>query len=240
MEKCGSQRTGKSIKRKTLVFGLLLLGLGTTWLLYNMGILPYEAWDAIISWQTLLIAIGLINIANGGSRGFGFILILVGGFFLLSEFYVIPLSFTKAFWPSLLILGGIILLFGSRKLFRNRRISNGKDEDMIEEVAVFSGKNRIITSQAFRGGEVVNIFGGSKLDLSMANPSSEKCELEIVWIFGGSSLIVPHDWNVKLEVFSIFGGFEDKRQVKAVDLNKTLILKGVVVFGGGEIKNPGS
>jgi len=80
MEKCGSQRTGKSIKRKTLVFGLLLLGLGTTWLLYNMGILPYEAWDAIISWQTLLIAIGLINIANGGSRGFGFILILVGFF----------------------------------------------------------------------------------------------------------------------------------------------------------------
>ena len=60
--------------------------------------------------------------------------------------------------------------------------------------------------------------------------------LEMICVFGGSTLIVPADWNVKVEMFSIFGGFEDKRVTGQVDYNKTLILKGVAIFGGGEVK----
>ena len=63
--------------------------------------------------------------------------------------------------------------------------------------------------------------------------------LEIIAIFGGTTLIVPNDWRVNLDILPIFGGFGDKR-IK--DPNKTflegrsLIIKGVVLFGGGEIK----
>ena len=237
MEKMESHRFSPDLGRKKLMIGVLLVGLGVTWLLHNMGMVSDTVWDVIISWQTLLIAIGLINIANGHGRGFGIILIVVGGFFLLGEFYYIPLTLRKAFWPTLLILGGIFLLFGSQRMFRKRHLSIGKDEDYIEEIAIFGGKSRLITSRAFRGGKIINIFGGLELDLTGANLVGGTCILENVTIFGGSSLIVPSDWNVKLEVFSIFGAYEDKRHIREIDLNKTLVIKGVVIFGGGEVKN---
>ena len=48
---------------------------------------------------------------------------------------------------------------------------------------------------------------------------------------------VPSDWNIKIEAFNIFGGYEMKRNPDLVDINKTLIIKGVCAFGGGEIKS---
>ena len=58
-------------------------------------------------------------------------------------------------------------------------------------------------------------------------------------MFGGTDFIVPADWTVKLETSSIFGGFSDKRKpvVNVVnDPDKILTVKGLVLFGGGEVK----
>jgi hypothetical protein len=41
---------------------------------------------------------------------------------------------------------------------------------------------------------------------------------------------------VQVEVVSIFGGFSDKRHSSTIDRDKKLIIKGVAIFGGGEIK----
>ena len=58
-------------------------------------------------------------------------------------------------------------------------------------------------------------------------------------MFGGTTIVVPNDWNIVMNVTSIFGGFSNK-SVKDpnanVDLSRTLIIKGLVVFGGGELK----
>lgn len=225
------------MKRKSLVFGLLVLGLGLVWLMRNFGIVPESLWDVIFSWQMLLIAIGIINIANDHSRGVGWILIAIGGFFMISEYFDLPVTFRHIFWPSLLILIGAILIFGSGRIFRRRDFTISKGEDFIEEVSIFSGRERFINSLAFRGGKVVSVFGGSKLDLTRAQLANGEAEMEIVAIFGGSTLIVPNDWNVKIEVFNIFGGYSDKRVRSQVDYNKTLVVKGVAIFGGGEIKS---
>ena len=61
--------------------------------------------------------------------------------------------------------------------------------------------------------------------------------LEVVMVFGGASLIIPPDWNVKSDVLNLFGGFSDKRRTSQVNNNKTLTIKGVVIFGGGELKS---
>lgn len=219
--------------RKTLVFGLLVIGLGLVWLLRNLGWISEPVWDLIWSWQMLLIAIGLVTISNGSDRTFGWILIVVGGFFMITKYFDVSVSL----WPVILILIGIIILFGSRKVTCFRKsvyVSEG--EDFIDEVAIFGGNEKSIHSNAFRGGKVVSIFGGSTLDLTKVNliPGAQ---IETVTIFGGSTLIIPSDWNVKIEVMSIFGGYSDKRMAAQVDINKTLIIKGVTIFGGGEIKN---
>ncbi|MBW6461401.1 MAG: cell wall-active antibiotics response protein [Bacteroidales bacterium] len=238
MENTEKQTVRNGLKRKSLVFGLIVLGLGVAWLMRNFGLIGETTWDVIFSWQMLLIAIGVINISNDSSRVFGWILISIGGFFLLSDIYDWPTSFRSVFWPALLILIGLVLIFGSSKIFRRRHFSFSQGEDFIEEVSIFSGRERFIDSQAFRGGKVVSIFGGSKLDLTRAQLAEGEIEIENVSIFGGSTLIVPSDWNVKIEVFNIFGGYSDKRiRGGKVDYNKVVTVKGVAIFGGGEIKS---
>jgi predicted membrane protein len=224
------------MKRKSLTFGLIVLGLGLVWLLHNFGMIGDRTWEIIFSWQMLLIAIGVVNISNDSSRGIGWILIAIGGFFLISDIYDLPTSFRHIFWPALLIMIGLVLIFGSSRIFRRRDFTISKGEDFIEEVAVFGGHDRFVNSLAFRGGKIVSVFGGSKIDLTKVELAQGNVEIEIVSIFGGSTIIMPSDWNVKLEVFNIFGGYGDKRIRGQVDFNKTVIVRGVAIFGGGEIK----
>jgi predicted membrane protein len=229
------------VRGKSLVFGLLVLGLGFAWLFHNFGWISDQVWEYVFSWQTLLIAIGLVNVSNDSSRGMGWILIAIGGFFLVSDIYDLPTTFRHIFWPALLILIGLGLIFGTGKLRRcGRRTGNftvSKGEDFIEEVAIFGGRDRVVNSTAFRGGKIVSVFGGSKIDLTKAELAPGPVEIEIVSIFGGSTLLIPSDWNVKLEVFNIFGGYGDKRVRGQVDFNKTIVVRGVAIFGGGEIKS---
>ena len=58
-------------------------------------------------------------------------------------------------------------------------------------------------------------------------------------IFGGTTIMVPKEWNVRVMVTPIFGGFSNKvfrNPIAPVDTTRTLIIKGVTIFGGGEIK----
>jgi len=58
-------------------------------------------------------------------------------------------------------------------------------------------------------------------------------------MFGGTKLIVPEDWEVKSDALSLFGGFSDKRQEQPTnsEVKKILLVKGIVLFGGVEVKN---
>jgi len=98
----------------------------------------------------------------------------------------------------------------------------------------------VVTSRNFRGGKVTNILGVGEYDLTQATLSGEKNVVDILTIMGGSSFIVPSDWNVRVEVTPILGGFGDTRKKDPntiPDPRKELFIKGLVIFGGGEIKN---
>ena len=101
----------------------------------------------------------------------------------------------------------------------------GTDDDYLDDVNVFGGHDRIITSKSFRGGSIVSVFGGGKYDLRNAQLSSGNNILEMTNVFGGSKLIVPSDWDMKIEVVAIFGGFSDKRIVSSVSPTRNSSLK---------------
>ena len=106
-------------------------------------------------------------------------------------------------------------------------------------MVAFGGREIVVDSKDFKGGKLTAILGGSSIDLRNANLSEGENVLDIFTLFGGASLLVPQDWTIKVEVFSIFGGFGDKRNssVKVMPHpNKVLIVKGFVMFGGGDIK----
>jgi len=204
------------------------------------------------SWKTFLVALGLfIGLKHRFKGGAWFILMLVGGAFLAAELYP-HISIRRYIWPALLIIVGAYLIFrprrrwygsdskteqGSSETFFNAE-ETYTGEDFVDSTSIFGGAKKNIISKNFKGGDIVNIFGGTELDLTQAD-MSRPAELEITTIFGGTKLVIPSNWEIKSEAVMIFGGIEDKRKMQTVTGNpeKTLILKGTVVFGGIDIKS---
>ncbi|RYG02032.1 MAG: hypothetical protein EOO02_11430 [Chitinophagaceae bacterium] len=110
------------------------------------------------------------------------------------------------------------------------------EEEELEIVSVFSSVNRKVFSKNFIGGEIVCVFGGSEVNLMNADISAGTIELEVVCIFGGATLFIPPNWHVRSEMASVFGGVDDKRKNAIPDPRRTLIIKGVCIFGGLEVK----
>jgi predicted membrane protein len=144
------------------------------------------------------------------------------------------------FWPAIFIVVGAIFIFTKRKGWNPNSVSSDIGEDYIDYVNIFSGGERQIVSQSFKGGKVTAIFGGSEIDLTKAKLAPGRSELELACIFGGTTIIVPGDWFVTIEVTPVLGGFGDSRKLTpgiTVDSTRQLVIKGAVVFGGGEIKS---
>ncbi|HEV8415033.1 MAG TPA: LiaF domain-containing protein [Bryobacteraceae bacterium] len=106
------------------------------------------------------------------------------------------------------------------------------------EAAVFGGVDRHIAAQDFHEAQCTAVFGGCKIDLRDAQIQGSEAVLATYAIFGGVEIRVPDDWEVVNRTTSIFGGVNDHTRQSSRGLStKTLILDGVTIFGGTEIKN---
>ena len=206
----------------------------------------------VFSWQMFLIALGFFIGVRHGFRGPAwFILILIGGIFLATEINP-DLTFRRYVWPMALIVLGIFFVLRPRHPRLRKYVDGQVDtaitdaaknegsskEDFIDSTSVFGGVNKNVISKNFKGGDIVNIFGGTELNLMQADFTGTAV-IDISTTFGGTKLIVPSNWAVKSEVVMIFGGMEDKRNMQNISdtSDKTLILRGTVIFGGVEIKS---
>jgi predicted membrane protein len=231
-----------SNQNRTLGIGIFIILAGLAILLHQLRFFSPEIDDVIISWQMLLIVIGAYNLLFAGNKIAGYILIAIGGFFIIPELFILPYDFKRNFWPVLLIVVGLIVLF---RAFPGRKREpapplEGNPMEYIEEVNIFSGSERKITTENFRGGKITSLFGGSELDLSSSRLAEGNNVLEVFYMFGGSSITVPRDWTVINKVTSILGGFSDKRYISSSTTDNPkgiLIIQGFVMFGGGEIKS---
>ncbi|NLJ42904.1 MAG: cell wall-active antibiotics response protein, partial [Bacteroidales bacterium] len=142
--------------------------------------------------------------------------------------------------PSIFIIVGIIFIVSKQRGFHSVTTKGVVGDDYVDYVNVFSGGERQVISPNFKGGKITAIFGGIELDLTKAGLAPGVSELELACIFGGATLIVPDDWYITIEVTPILGGFSDSRKLipgRSVDPSKHLVIKGAVIFGGGEIKS---
>lgn len=123
---------------------------------------------------------------------------------------------------------------GSRPF--SSRVYSG--EDFIDSVSVFGGVKKKIISKQFKGGDIVNFFGGADIDLTQADIQG-RVVLDVTQVFGGTKVIVPANWQVISEMAAIFGGIEDKRRDIGVALSddKMLIIKGTSIFAGIDIRS---
>ena len=184
-----------------------------------------------------------------------FILILIGGIFLIDQ-SVPGIDLHNYIAPIILIGLGILFIVRPRghsygKYRRDRwerrgfsgfepsASSDTKDnEEYLDVHAVFGGVKKNIQSKNFKGGEIVCFMGGAEISFMQAD-IQHPVVLEVNNVFGGTKLIIPGNWEVQTEISAMFGGVEDKRnfQNNIPDPDKKIILRGSCVFGGIEINN---
>lgn len=226
---------------RRLLTGLIFIIAGGLFAAKYLNALDPEVENYIFTWQSLLIGIGIISLTSkNGSIG-GIILITVGAIFLLPKFGFVDENVHHLWWPAVLIIIGLFIIFKSfgegKKSHRFTKKQN--DMDVIDEHNVFGGGMQYVTSKNFKGGKIVSVFGGSKIDLTSAELAEGTSTLDITNIFGGTELIIPNTWKVKSDVTSIFGGFNDKKirhSTIEIDEKRELLIKGVMIFGGGDVK----
>lgn len=228
------------LSHNRVVIGVILVLAGVLLIMKNAGFFSHFIEEVIFSWQMLLVTIGLvITIGSSGSKTGGIILMAVGAFFLIPEIFSEAFNIYNMFWPSIFIIIGVIFIFSRRRWRPSGHISE-TGEEFIDYVYVFSGGERQIQTANFRGGKVTAVFGGAEIDLTRSSLAPGVNTLEVACVFGGITIKVPDEWDVKIEVTPVLGGFGDERKLRegrTVIQGKQLVIKGAVVFGGGEIKS---
>ena len=86
----------------------------------------------------------------------------------------------------------------------------------------------------FKGSNIDSIFGSVQLDLTNAHIGGDRV-INATSIFGGTTIIVPNNVNVKVRSNGIFGGVNNKVKHSAEDA-PTLYINGSAVFGGVDIR----
>lgn len=224
---------------KRVLLGSILIGLGGLFFLNSLDIFDFNFGRVIFSWQFFFIIIGMYLVLNTSRKMLGGILAGLGFIFIL------PRIFPSIDYDGSVVLAIILIAFGSYIILNQKKKTEETDDlgqiskDVIDDVAIFGGGTKIISSDNFRGGNITAVFGGSEIILKGCKLAEGTNSIDILAVFGGTTIVVPGDWNVIMNVTSIFGGFSNK-SVKDpnsfVDQSKTLIIKGLVVFGGGELK----
>lgn len=249
-------RRFKSERRGKIMNGLLVVTIGSLFLARELGA-ELPIW--LFTWKMLLIGIGVILAVKHRFRHPGWIILIgIGSAFLLNDLYS-DMHLKPFLWPVILIIVGLIMIFKPRrKLHQWKKCRSNRhdhfhkhfkenmteqeissNKDFLDSTSIMAGTKKNILSKNFRGGDIVNIIGGTQLNLTQAD-MTQPATLEVTQVFGGTKLIIPSNWEIKSETVSIFGGIEDKRQVQPAisgESPKILILIGTTVFGGIEIKS---
>ena len=247
---------------KKIVVGVLIMAVGLFLLFDKMGFFIPSIYRVIISWQTLLIAIGVVLLFDRKQdhKTGGLVLILIGTIFLLPKIY--PVSIGSFIIPVVLIAIGIgfIIKTATRKNenkdyetwtnehpdwksnfteFGKKIITNGGG--VVKKEYVFTGSKEKWTQGKLKNLEIEAVFSGVELDFTQAELADDikvAAHIKVTSVFSGVILYVPEDWNIMVQKTGVFGGFNDNRpnRVLQASSDKLVVLELEAVFGGGEIR----
>ncbi len=123
--------------------------------------------------------------------------------------------------------------------FKSKNVYDASS-DYFDEFVIFGSREINMSTLNLLGGRSTAVFGGSDIDLRQCQISPEGCTIDVTTLFGGHVLKVPNNWTVLNKVTTIFGGYSDLR-IKdphyAPDPSKTVVITGVCIFGGTEVRN---
>lgn len=224
--------------------GIIVISFG---ILFLLDQLRFNIPNWTYSWKMILIAIGAVNLYRHNFRNVsGYILIFIGGAFLLKDLNPALIN-ARIVLPVIVIGIGISILLKTlmpkKKVLSDVVIFDSEEDEVVgenyvESAAVFGGVDKTVLSKNFKGANIKSVFGGTELNLSRADIKTQAV-IETTTAFGGTTLIIPSDWQVQSDLTAIFGGVEDKRAMSSLRENsgKLLVISGTCFMGGIEIQS---
>ena len=219
-----------------LLWGLVFVAVGVIF-----GLNALEITDINIffdGWWTLFIIvpcfIGLFKDKDKSGNLIGFIigLCLLLGCIDIIEFTLI----WKLMIPAILVMIGLSFVFKDTLNSKiKKEIKKLNKTETKEYCSCFSGQTINFNNEEFTGCSISAVFGGVKCDLKNAIINDDVV-INANSIFGGITIYVPENVNVKIGSTSIFGGVSDERKNKTTDAKYTIYINATSMFGGVEIK----
>jgi len=222
----------KSIKLGRVLIGGFVILLGTSLLLEQFNIPLFNNLVSLF-WPLVLLCIGIYFLITVPRRILlGIFLLLAGLTLVLSQLFNLNISIWN-FWPLVLIIVGFNVIFGYR--FDIFKKSDSLNDDELNINTIFWGSDRKVVSDSFKGGSLLVVFGGSKLDLRGVKFQKEMATLNVITAFGGTEIFVDENTKVVNKGSGIFGAFEEKTHPGTSSI-QTLVLTGFAAFGGVGVK----
>lgn len=224
-----------------LYFGFILICLAVLLILSSLQIIPETVSGIIISWQTLLLIIGIKFILM---RMYipGALVSVVALYFAIPMAYAkLGIEFPLEGKSMLTILIAVLLIIaGFFSIRMSRRISSHEKgfinikpnaKGLVKISCAFGENSHTILEKPFKGAQVSTAFGNANLNLEKSDLAEGDTFLEINNAFGETRILVPDNWNVKSSVQSVLGEFKDRRIERNSSASKRLIINGANILG---------
>ncbi|MBW8685153.1 LiaF transmembrane domain-containing protein [Chitinophaga rhizophila] len=213
--------------------GLIFLLIGLFLFLRTMD-LDLPVWA--VSWQMLLIVIGLIIWTVSLFRNWGGLIVtLVGAVFFAKQYMVVDYNVTRFLWPTVFVIIGLALIFRRRQEVssKNNDIAGKTSDDSSNYSSSESGsltkEKYVVPPTELSSEDVINstvIFSGEERVVVSKNfrggnvtaifggaeynliqaDFKDRIELEVTCIFGGVEITLPTNWDVRVEMDTIILG----------------------------------
>ena len=219
-----------------LLWGIALIIIGVVFALNALEItninIFFDGW-----WTLFIIVPCFIDLFKAGDKTANIIGLLIGLFLLLACQDIVRFDLI---WK--LMLPFILIIIGFSFLFKD--VINNKVREEVKKLnkhnqknycATFAGQTIDFNKEEFSGCDLDAVFGGIKCDLNGAIIKKDVL-INVSAIFGGITIYVPKDINVKITSVPICGGVSDERVSKTKDEKITIYINATCMFGGVEIK----
>jgi predicted membrane protein len=216
-----------------LVLGITVLLLGVLFLLNNFGIL--HARSFLSYWPVLLVVAGFLKLFENDKasvRLWGGLLVAVGILLLFNNLRLIEFNIWRL-WPVVLIVIGASAIW---RVLKRKELPADVSSDL-KGTAILGGYIHKSVSPDFRSANFFAFMGGCEVDLRGSSIQQGTAVIDCFVCMGGIEIRVPENWTVSMDAAPILGGVENKTLGGRSDENPKLILRGMVILGGLEIRN---
>ncbi|MDD6224634.1 MAG: LiaF-related protein [bacterium] len=223
-------------KMSNTLWGLVLIIVG---LIFGLNALDITNINVFFDgWWTLLIIVPcFIDLFRVGDKTGSIVGLIIGISLLLGCQDLLDF---KLIWKlmipfSLVAIGLSIILKDTFYSMMKKKNEKQNKKNSKEYTATFSSQNLDFSNETFEGCDLSAVFGGMNCNLKDASMQNDVV-INISSIFGGITLYVPNDVNVKIASSSVFGGVSDHRKKKNKEADVTIYVNATCLFGGVEIK----